>query len=97
VLVAGTYADDDTGACSATGAGEAVMRVVLAKAACDAMLTRIHPEDAACAIIRLLGYRVAGDGGAILVDRFGRLGLARNTRGMSWAAEGASLPEAFGV
>jgi hypothetical protein len=31
------------------------------------------------------------------VDRQGRLGLARNTASMSWAAAGLTLGEAFGV
>jgi beta-aspartyl-peptidase (threonine type) len=85
---AGTYADDDAGACSATGDGEAVLRVCLAKSTIDVMRSRCHPEDAARMAIRAMGARVAGSGGVILVDRFGRLGLARNTATMPWAAEG---------
>jgi beta-aspartyl-peptidase (threonine type) len=86
VLGAGTYADDDAGACSATGDGEAVLRVCLGKAAVDAMRARVHPEDAARATLRAMATRVGGTGGVILVDRFGRLGLARTTRTMTWAA-----------
>ncbi len=97
ILGAGTYADDDGGACSATGAGEAIMRVVLAKMATDPLRARVHPEDAARAAIRTMGVRVGGAGGVILVDRFGRLGLARNTPSMVWSAEGATLGEASGV
>jgi beta-aspartyl-peptidase (threonine type) len=92
MLGAGTYADDDGGACSATGVGEAVMRVCLAKAASDALRARTHPEEAARAVIRAMGARVGGSGGVILVDRFGRLGLARNTRTMTWAAAGEAVP-----
>jgi hypothetical protein len=33
-----------------------------------------------------MGSRVGGMGGVILVDRDGRLGLARNTPTMTWAA-----------
>jgi beta-aspartyl-peptidase (threonine type) len=33
-----------------------------------------------------MGARVGGTGGLIVVDRRGRLGLARNTRTMTWAA-----------
>ncbi|MCL2448918.1 MAG: isoaspartyl peptidase/L-asparaginase, partial [Polyangiaceae bacterium] len=47
LLGAGTYADDDGGACSFTGLGEAAIRLGLAKAAADAMRARIPPEDAA--------------------------------------------------
>jgi L-asparaginase / beta-aspartyl-peptidase len=97
ILGAGTYADNDGGACSATGAGEAIMRLVLAKAATDALRARVHPEEAARAMVRMMGARVGGAGGLILVDRHGRLGLARNTRSMTWAAEGATLRAASGV
>jgi beta-aspartyl-peptidase (threonine type) len=51
----------------------------------------MHPEDAARAVIRNMAARVGGSGGVVLVDRFGRLGLARNTNTMSWAASGEML------
>jgi beta-aspartyl-peptidase (threonine type) len=91
ILGAGTYADDDLGACSATGRGESAMRVCLAKTAVDLLRSRVHPEEAACAAIRSMTERVGGHGGLILVDRFGRLGLARNTASMLWAAAAQSL------
>lgn len=91
VLGAGNYADDDGGACSATGDGEAVLRLCLAKSATDLMRERVHPEEAARAVIRQLGGRIAATGGVILVDRTGRMGLARNTRTMTWAAAGERL------
>jgi beta-aspartyl-peptidase (threonine type) len=96
ILGAGTYADDEGGACSATGHGEAMMRVCLAKTASDWMRDGAHPEDAARAVIRMLARRARGTGGVILVDRDGRLGLARNTRTMTWAAAGAAMPEVVG-
>jgi L-asparaginase / beta-aspartyl-peptidase len=91
ILGAGTYADDDAGACSATGNGEAVLRVCLAKSAIELMRAHAHPEEAARAVIRTMGTRVGGTGGVILIDRFGRLGLARNTATMTWAAAGLGL------
>jgi len=90
---AGNYADDDGGACSVTGDGEAVLRLCLAKGAVDQLRARTHPEEAARAAVRLLGARLSGTGGLILVDRAGRLGLARNTRTMTWAAAGEALRE----
>jgi len=86
LLGAGTYADDDGGACSFTGIGEAAMRLERAKGASDAMRGRIPQEDAARASIDQLARRVAGIGGLILVDRSGRLGWARNASAMTWAA-----------
>jgi beta-aspartyl-peptidase (threonine type) len=90
---AGNYADDDGGACSATGHGEAVMRLCTAKSAVDLLRARVHPEEAARAVVRQLGARVSGTGGVILVDHAGRMGLARNTRTMTWAAAGERLAE----
>jgi beta-aspartyl-peptidase (threonine type) len=97
LLGAGTYADDEGGACSATGAGESIMRVALAKTAVDALRAGTRPEDAARAAIHTLGARVGGTGGLILVDRDGRLGFARNTIAMTWAALGATLGETSGI
>ncbi|MGD0530015.1 MAG: isoaspartyl peptidase/L-asparaginase [Polyangiaceae bacterium] len=91
ILGAGNYADDDGGACSATGHGEAVLRLCTAKTAVDLLRGRVHPEEAARAVIRQLGGRLAGTGGVILVDRAGRLGFARNTRTMTWAAAGEKI------
>jgi len=97
LLGAGTYADNDAGACSATGLGESIMRMCLAKSATDLMRFAVDPEEAARAVIRRLDLRARGTGGVILVDRDGRLALARSTTEMTWAAVGAELDEAFGV
>lgn len=93
---AGNYADDDGGACSTTGDGEAVLRLCLSKRAVDSMAGRAHPEEAARSVIRTMAMRTGGTGGVILVDRDGRLGLARNTRTMTWAAAGERLKEVMG-
>ncbi|MDP9150846.1 MAG: isoaspartyl peptidase/L-asparaginase, partial [Myxococcota bacterium] len=94
---AGTYADDDAGACSATGDGEAALRLGLARSAIDLMRCSAHPEDAARVVIRTMAARVGGSGGVILVDRFGRLGWARSTAAMTWAAAAKDLPDATGA
>jgi beta-aspartyl-peptidase (threonine type) len=86
ILGAGTYADDEAGACSNTGDGEAFMRIGLAKTAIEWMRAGMHPEDAARAGVRFALARVQGSGGMILIDRFGRLGWARSTKTMTWAA-----------
>jgi beta-aspartyl-peptidase (threonine type) len=86
VLGAGTYADNETGACSATGEGEAILRVCLARRATDLLGGGTPPEEAARGAVATMGARVGGSGGLILVDRLGRMGLARNTRTMTWAA-----------
>ncbi|MDP9001066.1 MAG: isoaspartyl peptidase/L-asparaginase [Myxococcota bacterium] len=92
---AGTYADDDAGASSVTGHGEAVLRLSLGKSAVDLLRQRVHPEEAARAAIRTLGTRLGASGGIVLVDRSGRLGLARNTAVMTWAAAGEAIAPDF--
>ena len=86
LLGAGTYADDEAGACSTTGDGEAMMRLCVAKTCAEWMRAQLAPEAVARSVLTLLRDRTAGEGGVILVDRRGRLGLARSTRTMSWAA-----------
>jgi beta-aspartyl-peptidase (threonine type) len=88
IIGAGAYADDQTGAASATGEGEAFLKLGVCLRACDALgaPTSRSPEEAARWAITLVGTRLAATGGLILVDREGRLGLARNTVTMSWAA-----------
>jgi beta-aspartyl-peptidase (threonine type) len=85
LIGAGTYADDESGACSTTGHGEAMIRVCLAKAAID-RLRALAPEAAAREVIALMHARTNETGGLILVGRDGALGLARTTRTMTWAA-----------
>ncbi len=81
----GTYADDEGGACSATGAGEAIIRVTLARMVVDLMRGGVPAPEAAKAAIATFGARVAGSGGIVVVDRHGRPGFAWNTRTMSHA------------
>ena len=81
---AGAYADNQSGAASATGWGEAIMKVLLTKTACD--LLRDHSsEGAAEEAIELLARRVEGLGGLILIDRSGNYGWAHNTPEMAFA------------
>jgi beta-aspartyl-peptidase (threonine type) len=83
---AGTYADDEAGACSTTGHGEAMIRVCLAKSAIERVRARTSAEAAARAVIESMHERTGQTGGLILVARDGSLGLARTTRTMTWAA-----------
>jgi beta-aspartyl-peptidase (threonine type) len=81
----GTYADQLLGAASATGHGEAIIRVVFAKAAVDLLTGGCHPLDAARKAIGILERRGQGEGGIIVVDRAGRIGHAHNTPHMPCA------------
>lgn len=93
ILGAGTYADDEAGAASNTGDGEAVLRLCLAKTAIDSMREGAVPIDAARAAIGRMLARAGGRGGIILVSRDGSLGFARSTRTMTWAAANDRSPE----
>jgi beta-aspartyl-peptidase (threonine type) len=84
ILGAGTFADDETGASSATGNGEAIHRFGLTRYVCDLLRTGIDPQRAADAAIARFGARVSGSGGLIVVSARGEIGIARNTATMSW-------------
>lgn len=79
LIGSGTYADRLFGAASATGNGEAIIRVALAKAAVDLLTGDRHPVDAARMAIAILERLGEGEGGIILVDRMGRIGHAYNS------------------
>ncbi|MGQ9849570.1 MAG: isoaspartyl peptidase/L-asparaginase [Aggregatilineaceae bacterium] len=83
----GAYADDLTGAASATGHGESIMRVVLCKTATDAIERGMNAQQAAQFAIKTLFERVGGYGGVIVADRHGQVGFAYNTPHMAvaWA------------
>ncbi|MGH7816603.1 MAG: isoaspartyl peptidase/L-asparaginase family protein [Candidatus Binatia bacterium] len=82
LIACGTYADD-YGAASCTGHGEAIIRLVLAKAAVSYLQEGVEAQTAAeMAVGDLDDERVAGTGGIILIDRGGKIGYARNTTHM---------------
>lgn len=84
IFGAGTYADDESGAASATGEGEAVLRLVLTRHVCELIRAGASAEEAARAGIARLGARLGASGGLIVVDPKGRVGHAHNTRTMGW-------------
>ncbi len=91
LLGAGTYADDLGGAASATGDGEAFMRLVLAKDAVDA--AGRGSDGAAAEAIERLGARLGARGGIILVSAAGRASFARNTDTMGFAVVGDGIED----
>jgi len=82
----GTYADDEAGAASATGHGEALIRATTALRCADGARSGLSAQAAADAAIDELGRRVGGEGGVIFIGRAGDLGAAHNSRDMSFAA-----------
>jgi len=86
VIGAGTHAENGAGAASATGRGEAILRLTLGLRATAALRQGVLPEEAARTSLNALSRHLQGTGGLILVDASGRLGLARSTQSMPWAA-----------
>ena len=88
IIGAGTYADDGRGAASATGVGEGILRIALCARVVASLGAGASAERAASEAIAVLGTRVHADGGVIVVQPDGRLGWARSTESMAWAAAG---------
>lgn len=93
LIGSGTYADDLGGACSATGIGEGIIRVGLARMVCAWLAEGRPAKQAAASALAMLTERVAGSGGLIVVDRFGEVGTVWNTATMTYAVarEGAPI------
>lgn len=85
LLGAGAYADNRTGAASATGWGESIMKILLCRTACDLLDAGRGPQGAAREAVGILGDRVQGHGGLILLDHEGGPGIAFNTPAMARA------------
>lgn len=90
----GFAAERGLGGVSCTGQGEDFIRLTLARRALDFVAGGMSAQEAAEAAIQLLGDRVGGFGGLILLDEQGRPGFARNTPTMAYAymIEGADGP-----
>jgi beta-aspartyl-peptidase (threonine type) len=88
----GCYADAEAGGVSATGYGEAIMKIVMAKSAVDGLREAAATTDASPSTamrvaqnsVVLLAAKTKGTGGLILLDREGRPGFAFNTPRMAY-------------
>ncbi len=83
IVGCGTYADNESGACSCTGLGEAFMKVVAAKTACDYLLMEKTAQAAAEKTIERVLERGKGKGGLILLGKNGDVGIAFSTPAMA--------------
>ena len=98
IIGAGTFADNETCAVSATGTGEYFIRLGVARDIATQMAYRAFPvqqaADASLAKVKTLG----GDGGVIALDKFGNIGISFNSEGMYRAyinSEGKSVVEIY--
>jgi beta-aspartyl-peptidase (threonine type) len=97
VVGAGTYADDCLGAASATGVGEAIIRVGLARTAVDLLADGRDPMAAAHEAVAHLMARVPAPVGVIVVDPLGRIGYARSSSHMPLAFRNGALNDLVGA
>lgn len=81
----GFYADNRAGACCATGEGEAIMRMVLAKSVVDQLAQHVPAQQAAQTEIERLALRTRGAAGCIVLHANGSLGAFHTTPRMAHA------------
>jgi len=84
----GTYADNQAGACSATGIGEVAIRLVLAKTVCNYMEGGRTAQEAVELAIKLVNKKqpdMYNSMGLVAVDIQGRIGAAHNSANLCWA------------
>ena len=98
IIGAGTYANNETCAVSATGWGEYFIRLSVARDISALMEYRALPvQQAADNVISKVG-KLGGDGGVIAMDKFGNIGISFNSEGMYRAyinAEGKPIVEIY--
>jgi L-asparaginase / beta-aspartyl-peptidase len=82
IIGAGTYANNNTCGVSATGWGEYFIRVGVARDISALMEYRaLSVQQAADLVIKKVG-NLGGDGGVIVMDKFGNMGISFNSEGM---------------
>jgi len=94
----GNYADNEAGACSATGMGEIAMKLVLAKAVCDEIRRGASAEKAVESLIMLVNRRIkdaTNSMGLIAVDKNGGIGVAHNSKNICYAYIRAGMKVPF--
>jgi beta-aspartyl-peptidase (threonine type) len=83
IIGAGTYANNDSCAVSATGWGEFFIRLGVARDICSLMEYRAMPiQSAADLVIKQKLQKLGGDGGIIGLDKFGNIAISFNSEGM---------------
>ncbi|KAG2467041.1 ASGL1 asparaginase, partial [Polypterus senegalus] len=81
----GGFADNLVGAASATGHGEAIMKVTLSRLVIFHMEQGMSPSQAADTALEYMNTRVKGKGGIIVISKSGEWTAKCNTKRMAWA------------
>ena len=99
VIGAGTYANNATCAVSCTGWGEFFIRLGVARDISALMEYRALPVQAAADfVIKQKLQKLGGDGGVIVIDKFGNMAISFNSEGMYRAyvnSEGKPVVEIY--
>ncbi len=82
IIGAGTYANNETCAVSATGTGEYFIRFVVAHSICEQVRRGLSIGEAAGRLIHEVLPAAGGDGGVIAMDAAGNIAMPHNTPGM---------------
>ena len=82
IIGAGTYANNDSCAVSATGWGEYFIRVGVGRDIASLMEYRALPIQQAADMTLNKVKTLGGDGGVISIDKFGNIGISFNSEGM---------------
>lgn len=100
IIGAGTYANNNSCAVSATGWGEYFIRLSVARDICSLMEYRALPiQNAADMVIKQKLQNLGGDGGIVAMDKFGNIGISFNSEGMYRAyinGDGKPVIEIYG-
>lgn len=100
IIGAGTFANNNSCAVSATGWGEYFIRLGVARDICSQIEYRALPiQQAADVVIKQKLQALGGDGGVIAMDKFGYLGISFNSEGMYRAyinGKGEPVVEIYG-
>ena len=98
LIGAGTYANNNTCGVSATGWGELFIRVGVARDISAMMEYRALPVQQAADLVLKKVEKLGGDGGVIVMDKFGNMGISFNSEGMYRAyinSEGKPIVEIY--
>jgi L-asparaginase / beta-aspartyl-peptidase len=82
IIGAGTYANNNTCGVSATGWGEYFIRVGVARDISALMEYRALSVQMAADLVLKKVEKMGGDGGVIVMDKFGNMGISFNSEGM---------------
>ncbi|MEK7793875.1 MAG: isoaspartyl peptidase/L-asparaginase [Candidatus Hydrogenedentota bacterium] len=92
----GALAENGVGAASATGHGESLMKIMMARTTLDFMREGRSAQEAADSAVQRLAEKTGERGGVICIDASGRVGFAFNTTHMARASldsEGIAIAE----